>query len=90
MPRNKRPRTAASTSTANPHNEALVAFPPDVVKGDGAQLRLTDIVMNDDATVTCDYCFRGVASLGTFRCLGSAFGELGGKEEDKTKTKQTG
>lgn len=70
-----RTTTKVTTSTSLPPSlptEALVPFPPDVTTG---EVRLTDIVLNDDATVTCDYAFRGVGNMATYVHLGSAFGE---------------
>jgi len=67
--------TKASTeiSTTSPHpTEAHVPFPADVTTG---EVHLTDIVLNNDATVTCDYAFKGIGNTATYMHLGSTFGE---------------
>ena len=73
----KRSRTNAKASSAIPSTsshpvEAVVQFPADVTAG---EVRLTDIMLNDDATVTCDYALKGIGNMASFVHLGSAFGE---------------
>lgn len=66
-----KPSTKSSTTSSHP-KEAYVPFPADVTTG---EVHLTDIALNDDATVTCNYAFKGMGNMATYVHLGSAFGE---------------